>query len=443
MKYVLLCALAVFALGFALAVGSIKPLGGPGITVLRWATDPNPARRVQAAEFTRLHPDIRVQVDAGDRSRLVIQCATGAGPDVMDLYEDAMQTMAESGVLQDVTQIAHPAGFGPEATYPAIRPALSVGGKQYRFPCNVTAQAILYNRKVFDDHHVPYPKPDWTWDEFIATGKAILDSPSDSGRKHLALANAGPLLLDDLLASHGAHYFSEDRQRCTLDSPEALAAMEQYHDLMFKHGVVPRPEQSASMSGQGGWGSGGVNWFSAGDAAMICIGRWYIVQLVNYPELRSHVAAVREPHLPGQPSRVMAAARGAAINARSRHREAAVKFLGYLASPEYGSLIVKDGDSLPPLPTLARDGQALANAAVPDPAFHQVFVEAIADATVRDRSPYIDPTTVSRWLTERINQVENQVVGPHEAMRSLTAEINRTIRLNLERRPDLRGSAQP
>ena len=440
MKYFFAIALGLFFAGFLVAESTLKPIGLPGVTTIRWATDPNPARQVQVAEFSRLHPDIHVEVDSGDNSRLVIQCATGVGPDVMDLSENQMQSMAEAGVLLDLTDLARAGGFSPAATYPAIRPALMIDGRQYSFPCNVATTAVLYNKRVFDDHHVPYPKPDWTWDDFVATGKAIVASPGDSGKKHLGLVILGSQgFFNDLLASRGGRYFSADQRRCILDSPEALASIRQYYDLMYRDGIIPRPSETAALSSQGGWGGGGINWFSNGDAAMITIGRWYIVQMVNYPDLRGNIGAVREPRMPGQISRSTASTRAAAINARSPHRAAAATFLGYLASPQYAALIARDGDALPPLPSAARDGQALVNAAVPDPAFHQVFIDAIEDATPHEFNPYIDRTLVDRWTNERINEVENQAVSPEEAMRLLTDEINRAIEVNLSRRPDLRA----
>ncbi len=442
MKYFFALALGLFLAGFTVAVSTLKPSGRPGVTTIRWATDPNPARTVQVAEFERMHPDIHVEVDSGDNSRLVIQCATGVGPDVMDMSETTMQSMAEAGVLLDLTDLARAGGFSPEATYPAIRPALMVNGRQYSFPCNVYAPVILYNKRIFDDHHAPYPKPGWTWDDFTAAGRAVVASPGDSGKKHLGLVTLGAQgFFSDLLVSRGGRYFSADGRRCILDSPESLAAIRQYYDLMYRDGIIPPPSEAAALSGQGGWGAGAINWFSNGEAAMISIPRWYLVQLVNYPGLRESIAAVSEPRMPGQPSRVSAGARAATINARTRYPAAAAAFLSYLASPQYAAIIVHDGDALPPLPSAARDGQALVNGIIPDPAFQQVFVDAIKDAVPHELDPYIDAKLVDRWTTQRINEIENHVVGPEDGMRALTVEINRSIDLNLSRRPDLRAMA--
>ena len=101
-------------------------------------------------------------------------------------------------------------------------------------------------------------------------------------------------------------------------------------------------------------------------------------------------------------------------------------------------MIVNDGDALPPNPGLARTGQDLVNAAVPDPAFHQPFTEAVKRARPLDVSPFIDMSIVARWLKEAIEKVENRIELPDKAMHSLASQINELIRQNLERRPDLR-----
>lgn len=440
MKYVFLAAFAVFLGLYAIALGTLRPDGDD--VVLRWATDPNPARDRQSAGFSTAHPGVRVVSETGDPTKLLVQCATGVGPDLMDVSEAVMQSMVQAGLLLDLTDVAADQGFSASQTFPAIRHALFVDGRQYRFPANVNVQAVLYNKAIFDDHNVPYPQADWTWDDFVTAGRAIAETPAKSGKKHIPVANwAPPDLFSDLLVTHGARYFSEDGMTCLLDSPEAVAAFQHYHDLMFKHRVLPTPEQSVAMSSQGGWGSGGINWFSSGEAAMIMIGRWFTVQAANFPELQGNLAAVRLPRLPGQPSRGFTRTRGVAVNARSPHAEKAVQFLSYLATPGYGRQIIEDGDSLPPNPAMAPDGAALANRAVPDAAFHQVFLDAIRDARPPDTSPFVDSAQVQRWVIEMLGRVENRVVTPAEAARQLAAEVNRAIRRNIEREPQLRARA--
>ncbi len=414
--------------------------GGENV-VLRWATDPNPARQIQTATFARLNPGIEAVVDpglGGDQTKLIVQCATGTGPDIVDMQVDALPTLVQAGVLLDLTPNAKEMGFAVENTYPALADALKVDGKQYAFPCNVWANAVIYNRAIFDDHGVPYPKADWTIDDFIAAGKALRYNASKSGDKHLPVANwLGVWIVQDLFAGLGGRYFTEDGLVSRLDSAQAKQAMQLYHDLIHVHHVIPTAAELASASAQGGWGSYGLTLFSSGRAAMLFCGRWYLVQALNYPNLKGNLGAVALPRIDGRKSSGMAGTRCAGINVKSKNAPAALKFLAYLSSPEYNRLIVEDGDALPPNPKFARTGKDLINKAVPDPAFHQVFIDAIGRARPVDISPFVDFAMVLRWLTERVGEVENKIYSPHDACRRLAREINWVIRNNLERRLDL------
>lgn len=398
-------------------------------------------RIVEAAFPAAVRKAVRIEatVESGAAEKLIVQCATGTGPDVIDVYGlNQMLTYVEAGILVDLTPYAAKEGFGPENTYPSIHDTLLVEGRQYRYPCNVWANCVIYSRKVFDDHGVPYPRPDWTMDDFIRASTDILNKPSRSGEKHLAVANwNSQWTFEDFLIGYGGRSFTPDGLTSLLDSPEAVAAMQLYHDLMHVHRVLPTPAEAAAMSSQGGWGSGGINWFSSGRAAMIFIGRWYLIQVANYPEIRGHMGAARLPRIAGRPSAGQTDCRGAGINILSPHRQAGLRFLQYLAGPQYGRLIVQDGDSLPPNPLLARTGGDLVNQAGPDPDFHQPFIDAMAPARPLEASPFIDGGQVSRWVLETIGKVENRLVSPPDGMKALAAEINARIRLNLQRRGDL------
>ena len=151
----------------------------PGITAIRWCTDMNPARTVQTSIFEKLNPDIKVVLDPGARQKLIVQCATGTGPDVIDVYDsEQMVSYVEAGILLDLTEVAAEKGFATTNTYPAVRDALMVEGRQYRFPCNVGGSAVIYNKAIFDDHGVPYPTENWTYVQCIEASQKI-------GRAHV------------------------------------------------------------------------------------------------------------------------------------------------------------------------------------------------------------------------------------------------------------------
>jgi len=431
---------------YVLAQASLDRPDEAGVVRMSWATDPNPARTVQAGLFGEMYPGLEVFVDpglGGDQTKLIVQCATGVGPDIVDVYnQQQLWNLVQSGILLDITSHAERMGFAPRHTYPSVEDALKVEGRQYCFPANVWANCVIYNRAIFDDHGVPYPEAGWTYEQFVDTARRIRDTPSRSGDTHLAVAHWSPVwFVQDTLMGAGGRMFSEDGLRSALDEPAALATMRLYHRLMHVDRVLPTPAEAASLSSQGGWGSGGINWFSTGKAAMIFIGRWYIVQAKNYPGLADDLGAVRLPRVGERASQGMIGARSAAVNAQSPRAQEVLSFLQYLATPEYSGLIVDDGDALPPNPARARTGEDLANGVVGNPAFHQPFIDAVTHGRALDVSPYINGALVERWLRERIEQVENGLIGPDEAMRELAAEINARVRRNIEREPGLAAKA--
>ena len=442
MKYIFLGLIAIFVAMYAIALSTLETAGDPERTTIYWSTDPNPARVKQIATFEKLYPDIEVLLEKQDATKIIVRCATGTGPDVVDVYSAfQMLTRVEAGILTDLTPFARELGFGLENTYSSLREALTVDGKQYRYPDNVTAMAAIYNKKILADYGAPMPSKDWTWDEFLEITLAVRNNPSKSGERHIPLANwSSDLLFRDMLVGHGARLFTDDGLTCALDEPEAVTTMELFRDMVLVHDIMPTSAEAVTLSSQGGWGSGGIAWFFNQQAAIIFIGRWGIVRIPAYikrnPDIVENIASVGFPRVEGRPSQVAVRTRGAGINAKSKYPEAAMKFLQYLASQEYGSLIVEDGDALPPNPELARSGTDLVNDIISDPDFHQTYVDAVRTGKPHALSPFIEAGLTERWIKEAVEAVENGA-DPEPRLRQLAAEMNERIRRNLTRRPEL------
>jgi ABC-type glycerol-3-phosphate transport system substrate-binding protein len=443
MQRVFLTLLLVLCGLYAVAELTRSRPSDPGIVYLRWATDPSPGRRDQVKPFEQMNPDIKVVPDPGmgnDQTKLIVQCATGVGPDIIDIDNiAAMGGLVEAGILLDLTPYATQMGFGPESTYPEIRDALLVEGRQYRFPCNVYALSVIYNTQIFRECGVPLPQRGWTWDDLIATGKQIKAHPRAGGSRYIPVANVSSwAFMIELIMEHGSHFYRDHGLRSDLASPGAVAAMQLYYDLLYVHQVIPSKLEAQQYYSQGGWGDGGANWFAGERASMLLLGRWFELLVPSFPEIRGKLGAIPLP----QPNRNLPPlsrcdTRAAGINAKSPHRREALKFVQYLASVEYGRTIVDSGEALPPNPALARTGADLVNEIEPDPAFHQAFIDQLHQSRVMDISPFIDPQQVILWLTEKIDHVESKAITPREAMTRLAREVDERIRLNLARRPDL------
>jgi multiple sugar transport system substrate-binding protein len=432
--------LALFIVAAALYAGAQWTLPRPrrDVVTLRWATDPNPARKVQTELFAKLNPGYQVTVESAAMEKLLVQCATGTGPDIVDhVSVEVMQQFVDAGLLLDLTPHAEPMGFGPKATFAPVK--LGLYGKQYRFPCNVWANCIVFNKELFDQRGVAYPTNGWTWTDLgdiarkLNKGRELKDHciPLATLANHFTWA--------DIYFGCGGTFYSADGLRSQLDSPAALEATKIYHDLMHVQRAIPTPDVANALSSQGGWGLSGIHWFSNGKAGMLIIGRWYLNMLVNYPGMAEKLGAVTLPRVPPRESGGWLRIRASAINARTPHQEGALRFLAFLASREYNELIVRDGDSIPPNPVYSRTGADLVNPTIQDPAWHQPFIDAVQQARPVDTSPFMDPTVAERWLKERLDRIDNNPKADVAAvMQDLAREINERIQLNLKRSAALR-----
>src|SRR5262245_19078404 len=91
-----------------------RPGKGPeGKAPLVWVSDNNPARTLQIQAFNQENPDFNLTLDYGSTGaqKIILQCASGVGPDIFDYNDDGLETFVEAGVLMDVTEQAKAMGF--------------------------------------------------------------------------------------------------------------------------------------------------------------------------------------------------------------------------------------------------------------------------------------------------------------------------------------------
>jgi multiple sugar transport system substrate-binding protein len=231
----------------SLVAWRIEPRPPAGKTPLVWVSDDNPARRGQIALFNRLHPQYDLRLDpAAGMEKVILQCLAGVGPDLFDAYGPSqLDAFVGSGVAWDVTDEMKKRGIDMQKeVWPAILPTGIREGHVYGFPADVAVDAIWFNKDLFDAAGEPYPKGPWTWDEFIQVAQRLTLRDSRGRIKQFGF------LCDwwywtQFVMQWGGRIYSPDGARCVADSPEAIAAVQFMHDLMYKHRVTPTPVDEA------------------------------------------------------------------------------------------------------------------------------------------------------------------------------------------------------
>lgn len=409
----------------------------PGVTPLIWVSDDNPARRGHIEQFNRLHPQfqLRLDPDNGGMEKVIVQSLAGVGPDLFDCYgPQQLASYVKAGIAWDVTDELERAGVNIRTdTWEAVHAHVIHEGRVYGFPANVSVDVLWFNKDIFDRMGIPYPENrPWTWEEFLPLAQKLTVREANGRIRHFGLS-FDAWVWKFFLYQWGANVYSPDGTRCTLDSPEAIAAVQFLQDLIYRYRVMPSPADEEAMAQEGGWGSTSIKFLGAGRIATAIGGRWWLCTLRDYKGLR--LGAVESPH---GPRRVFwGYGKSTLINANSPRRREALEFLRYMTGLPYNRLVNQQADGLAPMVRYCTD-DTLANPDFPGEDFHHVFRDVMPLGQPEQISPFVNAAAAERIISIQLDLVRHNAKSPADAMRAATEEVNEEIAKTLRRSPTLK-----
>ena len=435
-----------------------------GKTPLVWVSDNNPARAAQIAAFNEEHPDLALRLDYGNSGaqKIILQSASGVGPDLFDFGEEQMESYVEAGILWDVTAAAGKMGFSAqEAGWPGGVKTYVYEGKQYGFPCNTGCSTLIYNKNVFDFFGIPYPKDQMTWEEFFELAKRVNSATNPEGAQGRQIFAVTGLNFRFFFESMRGEYFEEDGSFDLVNNQKLRKALDLHRDIVFTYRLTPTTVEAKQMSGQGGWGSGNLNQFAAGRYAMLISGHWSLIAfgrayqkqteflanqgidpatITNPLDRPLRLGAVLYPHFADLGPHYRVGSRVAGINARSPRREEALQFLQYLAGPTYSKLLNEGTDFLPGNPKYADLGAEPGPPDLARPELQAATERAMEFGYAPRSSPFLFMGDIIRVMNAQISRLEsNPAVTTDDMLKSAQKELNTLVRRNLDRNLELRA----
>lgn len=439
MKQAFFIALTGLILLSAIAI-AIRPRESlDGKTPIIWVSDDNPARREQIDLFNRMNPKLHLQLDPGQTDsaqKIIVQSLAGVGPDLFCTYDGfGLSTYVKSGIAWDVTDALTKAGIDfKKDVWGVGSPTVVFEDKVYGFPANVAVDAMWFHKDMFEAAGVPFPTGQMSWDEFLPLAKKLTVRDANGRIKQYGVLFDFNGSWPQFLLQWGGSLYSPDGTRCTIDSPEAIAATEFMHDLIYKHRVMPSPVEEAAMATQGGWGSGAITWFGAKKGAMALGGRWWLCNLRNYKGLK--LGAFECPH---QKLRVFRGyGKGIIINRNSPRREEALNFLTYMARQEYNELVNHQADALGPIKTFTYSDKYLHDPDYPQEDFNAVWRDVMNYGVPDQVSPFVNGQVAVRILTKQLDLIKNNQKSPADALQTAARQINEEIQKTLKIDPVLK-----
>lgn len=219
------------------------------------------------------HPDEKVtgeEIPAGKSSEEVIGAAITAGTTPCLIYNTApvaVPQFQKQGGLVDLSSFADGASYiEARSGADVAKQYQSADGHYYQMPWKSNPVMIFYNKEIFQKAGISTEKPPLaTYDEFLATGEAIVDSgaadyaiyPSPASQFYQSWFDFYPAFAAE---SDGKQLVMDGKSQFT--SPEGLAVIDFWKQIYTDKLAGTEPYQGDS--------------FADGKAAMSTVGPWAI-----------------------------------------------------------------------------------------------------------------------------------------------------------------------
>jgi multiple sugar transport system permease protein len=317
--------------------------------------------------FEHDHPGVKVhgeRVPSGDEyaEKLLTEQAAGLAPDVVFCGGNYTQ-FASRGMLTDLKPlVANDPTVKLSDYYPQLIKVFSNNDKLYALPRDIAPMGLVYyNKKLFDQAHVPYPDGTWTWDyvphpergckDFLTVAQHLSKPAPGPGQiaQFGYAANDPSTTMDNFVYSSGAEYVDNINHPTKLyyssDSRIEKAA-QLVQDMSYKYNVSPTPTdvQSSSVDTHA--------LFAQGKIAMYVTGIWEV------PRFRSEITdfdwdIAAFPAGPTGLHGVKTGWSGYGITTACKHKKEAWELLKYLAGPNGLSRLAQSGLAQPAIAGLA------------------------------------------------------------------------------------------
>ncbi|MEO3388521.1 sugar ABC transporter substrate-binding protein [Mesorhizobium sp. CAU 1741] len=214
-----------------------------------------------AESFKETHPDVTVRfetIPAADYTqKLTFQLAGGNPPDAGWMMEDAASTFANAGVLEDLAPALNAAEGYDLADFSEPAMGLWSGdGKVWGVPFSTSPFVIFYNKDMFDKAGLEDPLAlaaagEWDMDNFQEVAKALAEANEAYGFEFKDGQGYDSRIMHAMMPpirAYGGDVWANGE--CGFDKPEAIAAVQQLHDMVFTDkSIVPPGEQGDYFSG--------------------------------------------------------------------------------------------------------------------------------------------------------------------------------------------------
>ncbi|GAA5049810.1 multiple sugar transport system substrate-binding protein [Thermocatellispora tengchongensis] len=338
-----------------------------------WDNNQKPVMEELAAEFTKTHPNIAVNVQLTPWTdywtKLKAAVTGGEIPDVFWMNGPNFQLYASNGVIRPIEEQVD------TSVYPKpLVDLYTYEGKLYGLPKDMDTVGVWYNKELFDAAKVKYPADDWTWADFREAAAKLTD-PGKGVYAVGAQLTSFQEYQYNTIAQAGGYVISPDGRKSGYADPKTIEGLRFWTDLIDKKQSPDLKTMTDTVP---------LAMFEAGKLAMYWGGSWNVAEFSANSYTKDKVDVAPLPRGEKQATIIHGVAN--VMSAKTEHPAEAWEFVKFLGSRQAAEILGKKG----PIPAYTGTQSAWVSA---HPEFKlQTFLDSVAYA-----QPYPVSKNTAAW----------------------------------------------
>ena len=365
-------------------------------------------------QFEAANPDIKVKQTtfpyADYQTKVTAAIPAGEGPDVVQLFYGWLAPYMKAGLLQKLPTDAFDPAEIDRDFFPIVR-NMKIDGQYYALPTAVRSLALFWNKKLFKEAGLDPEKPPQTLDELVEMARKL--TKRDAAGNLLVEGMTADLTAQDphwirevLVRQFGGQPYSDDNKTVAYNSEAGIKAVTWYENLISKEKVA----EIGFLTDQ-------PTAFKSGKAGITVDGSFRLGAFDGQKGLEYGVAEL--PAHNGKRSNFSSYwVNGITSKAKDAKRDAAIKFLKFVTTPEAMELWLHTVGELP-----ARVAAAAKESNRTDPKYGP-FIRGLDYAHATD---FVDELAQRKVIIDLFDRITLQKASPADAVRIAAEEEQKIL----------------
>ena len=314
---------------------------------MTWLAQDQTSLMQKAADVVRQRfPNIQTEIQSTPQAQMILKpstmAAAGTPPDVLHTNDKQVVDFIARNLLSDLTPLVNrdKGAIQLDDFYPVYINGMKYQNKLLALPDFTGTSVMFYNKKLLDDAGIKHPGNDFTWDEFEAAGRRLLQRFPEGSSTFLIQPFAEDIRHFPLLAWSGGGAMVEgsgiippDKTVAKVYSPQNIKQWQRYVDWIQKLHIIARPGETS-------------DWMNERQALVMSTRDSVPGYLNRVPWMLTH-AGVALPPKGAVPLRTRSTTRASAIPPGVKNRDASWEVVKYMTGKEGLEITMAGGYTQP------------------------------------------------------------------------------------------------